>query len=471
MISIPRAILRTYRSLVRRAGLHKSRSGPQPFLAIIADSDGCQIRAAAGEIAIEHRIVGEFAPESFLMPMSALDAWDIRGKDAINLEPRSDRSVLATWADRGVPRQAQFQVSAKAKVEFPEPPTSFAANDAQLWSALRDAVATSESGSTRFALECIQLRGAQGRIDATDGRHALAQVGFQFGFNDDVLVPAAPILGCRDLDIGEGVAVGRSGDWIGFGVGHWLVMLRINKDGRFPKLDDTIPNHEFARSQLDLSASDAEFLTKVIQGLPCEDPHYSPITLDLNGKVLIRSRDAQQPRPTEVELVSSQLSGDPIVLNTDRRYLERALRMGFRQAYIYGAASPILCRDEGRQFLWMLLDAASAIPHSDDAIHIESTPGSVSKPPSRIHSEPTMSGKDQTASSAEPQTKPVPRVKRTRSAASGGPIEQATALRDALRNSASAANQLVRLFKQQQRQNRLVESTLNSLKQLDKIAG
>jgi hypothetical protein len=155
------------------------------------------------------------------------------------------------------------------------PPLSASANDARLWSALRDAVATTDPGSTRYALDCIQLRGAQGRIDATDGRHALAQTGSQFGFNDDVLVPAGPILGCRDLDIGEGVAVGRNGDWIGFGVGHWLVMLRINKNGRFPKLDDTIPNHEFARSQRDLSPSDAEFLAKVIQGLPCDDPQYA----------------------------------------------------------------------------------------------------------------------------------------------------------------------------------------------------
>ncbi len=471
MISIPRPILRTFRSLIRRAGLHKSRSSPEPCLAIIADSDCCRMRAASVDIAIEHRQVGDFAPESFLLPMSALDAWDIRGNEAVDLERKSNHSVLASWSDRGVRRQTQFTVSAKAKVDFPEAPATYTANAAHLWTALRDAVATTDSSSSRYALGCLQLRGTQGRLDATDGRHLLSQTGFQFGFEDNVLVPAGPILGCRDLDLGEGVAVGRRADWIGFGIGHCLVMLRINKDGRFPIIDDVIPNHELARSQLELSETDAGFLADVITRLPCDDPQYAAVTLDLNGKVLVRSRDANQPRPTEVELTSSRLSGDAVVLNTDRRYFERALRMGFRRAYVNGPDSAILCRDDHRQFLWMLLDAKSAIPHCDDPIHIESPAATVSKPPSRKPSEPIMSGTDQPATSPTEPAKPTHRVRRTRPAAGAGPIEQAIALRDQLRNSASAANQLVRALKQRQRQNRIVESTLASLKQLQKVAG
>ncbi len=470
MISIPRKILRTFRSLARRAALHKSRSSSEACLAIIADSDGCRIRAASTEIAIEHHLVGTFAPESFILPMSALDAWDDRTNDAIDLERKRDKSTLASWSDRGVPRQALIHVDAKAKVDFPEAPVTFTANDARLWTALRDAVATTDRGSSRYALGCLHLRGALGRIDATDGRHILAQTGFRFGFENDVLVPAEPILGYRDLDVGEGLAVGRNGDWVGFGVGHWLIMLRIDKEGRFPKIDDIIPNHEFARSRLELSQADSNFLTNIIQRLPCDDPQYAAVTLDLNGKVLIRSREAQQPCPTEVELTTSRLSGEPVLLNTDRRFFERAIRMGFRQVYINGPESPVLCCDDQRQFLWMLLDPKSAILHSDDAIRIESSFTSVSKPPSHKQSEPIMSGKDQASTSGTEAAKPVPRLKRIRPATNGGPIEQATALRDRLRDAASSANQLVQALKQRQRQNRLVESTLASLKQLQEVA-
>ena len=49
-------------------------------------------------------------------------------------------------------------------------------------------------------------------------------------------------------------------------------------------------------------------------------------------------------------------------------------------------------------------------------------------------------------------------------------IEQATALRDSLRSATAAAHQLLRSLKQQKRQACIVESTLASLKQLQKVA-
>ena len=67
--------------------------------------------------------------------------------------------------------------------------------------------------------------------------------------------------------------------------------------------------------------------------------------------------------------------------------------------------------------------------------------------------------------------KTVHRINRPRPKTNAGPIEQAIALRDALRNAASAANLLVRSLKQHKRQNRIVQTTLESLKQLQKVAG
>lgn len=51
------------------------------------------------------------------------------------------------------------------------------------------------------------------------------------------------------------------------------------------------------------------------------------------------------------------------------------------------------------------------------------------------------------------------------------PIEQTLVLRDALRTAAQQANDLVRSLKRQKRHTRIVESTLASLKQLQKVAG
>jgi hypothetical protein len=69
---------------------------------------------------------------------------------------------------------------------------------------------------------------------------------------------------------------------------------------------------------------------------------------------------------------------------------------------------------------------------------------------------------------ASRETKPVEQV-RTRTAAS--PIEQALVLRDSLRIAARQAGDLAKSLRHQKRQARIVESTLASLKQLQKAAG
>jgi hypothetical protein len=251
-------------------------------------------------------------------------------------------------------------------------------------------------------------------------------------------------------------------------------MLRINKTGRFPQVDDILPNHEFARSRLELSAADAEFLAGVLPRLPCDDTQDDPITLDLNGRVLVRSRESNGSRPTEVELTSSRLTGEPVALNMNRRFVERAVKLGFREAFVYGAESPVLCRDERRRFLWALLDAKSAVPRGDDPIRVESPRPPNPKQHSQRERKPSMPSTDSAKSTeaAPAQTSQrKARTKRTRPASSGSSIEQAIALRDALLVAMKQANELARTLKQQRRHDRIVTNTLASLKALQKVAG
>ena len=62
-------------------------------------------------------------------------------------------------------------------------------------------------------------------------------------------------------------------------------------------------------------------------------------------------------------------------------------------------------------------------------------------------------------------------VKRARTRPTASTIEQALALRDALRSVAQQAGELARSLKQQKRQARIVATTLASLKELQKVAG
>jgi hypothetical protein len=468
MISIPRSVLRTFRSLVRRARLHKGQP-TEPCLSLIAGPEGCRIQAASLEVAIEYCHPGQFEPETILLPVKALDAWGGRGNEPVTLEQQPEHCVLASWSDRGVPRQATFRVAAKAAVNFPERPSSFASSEPELWPALRNAVATVDRCPTRYALNCLHLRGLLGRIDATDGRQILSQAGYNLGFVDDLLVSASPVLGCRELETGEAVGIGRAGDWIGFSVGNWLIMLRIDKAGRFPQIDDIMPQPELAKSRLELSPADASFLSDVLPRLPCDDSRHDPVTIDLNGRVLIRSRESSESRTTEVELTNSQLVGEPIKFCLNRHFIERAVSLGFRQVHAYGQSLPVLCQDDRRRYLSALLDPENVLPASDDPIRIES-PGPQARP-SRNPRPKEKSMTTTTPVEAQPTTTKAARAKRPRAATTSSPIEQAIFLRDALAVAVRQANELARTLKHQRRHERVLASTLSQLKLLQKAAG
>ena len=65
--------------------------------------------------------------------------------------------------------------------------------------------------------------------------------------------------------------------------------------------------------------------------------------------------------------------------------------------------------------------------------------------------------------------KPAAKAKRSPASRRPSPIEQAISFRDALRAAVVQANELIQTLKQQSREARLVQSTLASLRQLQKV--
>ena len=253
MLTISRSVLRRFRTLCRRGGLHKSPVAGGPVVTFVGGADGCRIRAASTDVAIEYHEPGDRPPETIRLPLAALEA--LRGA---RRRPRHDRRRLRRSSSALVDRSRRASRERAGATEawgtsFPAAPTTSVANGSELWTALGDAVATTDPQSSRYALGCLHLRGALGRIETTDGRQVLVQSGYRFGFEDDVLIPGSKLLGSADFANGESIAVGRTEDYVGFGVGRWLILLRIQKDARFPKIDQILPNPDAAKSRLEFS--------------------------------------------------------------------------------------------------------------------------------------------------------------------------------------------------------------------------
>jgi hypothetical protein len=140
-----------------------------------------------GVLAIEHVQPGTYRPaERIALPLDALADFDGRDESPVVLESIAPDRTVVRWDDRRIPQTRQYPVTAPDT--FSEPPTAFEPATSGLLDALADASVTAAEDITRYALNCVQLKGKTGEIVATDGRQLLIQKDFHFPFESEVSV-------------------------------------------------------------------------------------------------------------------------------------------------------------------------------------------------------------------------------------------------------------------------------------------
>lgn len=439
MITLTRAFVRQLHQLLRRSGLLKSLSPAEAFVQLTASDTTLQVRVASGALAIEYVQAGQFIPQQIPLPISLLSIIAANSAESVRIS-QVDQKLIIEWTDRGVPQLVEHELpDPLPDFPWPELAQEFTQNSHELWGALREAVATTDDTSTRYALRCIELRPATGEIAATDGRHVLIQGGFQFPWHTNVLVPGIPLLGCKELTASGSIGVGLAGEWVTLQLAPWKISLKVETEGRFPRVDDCFPDTE-PTARLQINPGDAEFLTHTLPSLPADDTCNDRVTLDLNGRVILRAKGATASRSSELILSNSKLHGAPVRLSSNRQYLARAVQLGFRELQITSPTAPIVCRDRQRRYCWAVLSDDSVLPASADPIVVSSPSKSVTRVTS---AKPASVGpRRQPTLAAPPVAEPQ----------EPSPIQQATALRDALRAASTAAGQLLRALKRQRRQ-------------------
>jgi hypothetical protein len=85
------------------------------------------------------------------------------------------------------------------------------------------------------------------------------------------------------------------------------------------------------------------------------------VTIELGGQVLLRAAPDGRRQLAELVLPGSRFTGEPLELRTNRRYLARALALGFRELSLFGPRGPVLCQDEGRQYVWSVLEPCRVV--------------------------------------------------------------------------------------------------------------
>lgn len=480
LITLTRAQARQIRSVFRLALPVTSRFRP-PAVTFQAGPEGLRVWAKAVEAAVEYRIAGGFPPERLLVPFELLADCEGRKAVPVTIEAVDKTRVTAQWHDGGIPQIVQYDVPAvDDKHELPALPESMVDNEPSLLAALNDAMQSADRDSVRYALHSVRLCGSGGRIDATDGRQILVQFGFQFPWEDAALMPCRDVFRSSELPRDQPVQIGKSDDWISLRVGPWTIHLAIFKDGRFPQLDDYVAlAPDDSKARITFSPADAAFLADAVQRLPCDDACNRPLTVDVNGQVVVRASSASQPQMTDLVLTNSRATGEPLRFNTNRSLLARAMKLGFREVLLYGIEQPAVCREASRLFVWALLGKDGVLMPEQNAIRIESPSvnGETRSKQTKRTRNPIRMAKTKTSDNGAAQAKAATDASessdngqpQSSESAARGPIEQAIELRDRLRDAANQTNELVRSLKRQKKNSQLVQSTLASLKQLQTL--
>ncbi len=250
-------------------------------------------------------------------------------------------------------------------------PKHFSPVSADFLRALAEARHSVAHEAVRYALNRVQLRGAKGEVVGTDGSQLLIQSGFTLPWQEDVLIPALSVFGMRELAQAGEVQIGRTATHVCLQIGPWTFHLTIDRDGRYPRVEEVIPHQNRVINVCRLAPTDADILRSTLPRLVNLKDEDQSITLDLNGRLLVRAKPEGQERDTEVVLERATASGPAVRVATNARYLQRALDLGLTKFHIVNPTTPILAQRDGVRFVWMPLGTDEAVPPSGKAHRVD----------------------------------------------------------------------------------------------------
>jgi hypothetical protein len=385
--------------------------------------------------------------ETIALGLAALAAFE-GAAGIVTLEQTHQGTVTACW-EGGT---AKFDPVA-LELSDPGVPQALTSQPTSFLTALHEAGRTTARDLSRYALTRIQLKGRTGQISGSDGKQALVLGGFTFPFHDDLLVPAIPVFGTKELLTHAELGIGVADDWLYVTAGPWHIWLQRDGEGRFPDIAAAVPRA--VTNRVTIADADAAKLIAVLAHLPGAGSADSPLTLDLSGQVTVRMRSDDGAPVTEVALPDSASSGAPTRIVLSGAHLGRALMLGFRELQFAGPERPITARDHDRLYLSATLDPASAIaPESAPA-----NPQPVRRTLVRNRQNPLPDANGH--ADANGVSDPLPTGELI------DPLVEAEGLRAALTEAAARATRLVTSLKQFRRERRALVSAWSSLKQLN----
>ena len=455
--------------MIRRALGLSPKVGEHSVRITVEENTGT-IRSLRNGVAVEHRFSADGPSESITVPISTLADCEAARDDPVRFSRQQDDTILVEWQHESVPIKRTAKQS-DGRDEFPSPPESWHELPDGFLPALADAMATTDREATRYSIDCVQLCGATGRILATDSRKALVISGFDFPWDDQILLPWNGVFGLNELSRHGPVRIGRLNKTLSIATGPWTLHFSLETERRFPRIDDCIPIPGSEKTTLTITDDDAEFAVTSIKNLPRSEFDNS-VTVVLGGTVTIRARG--DGPATELVLSNSRCRGEPTWFCSDRDILRDAIQLGFRKFRIVAPDKVITSTDGNRTFLWMPIELPER-PKADSEItrltsSVTGTPTESTSPPTTRKEKCMAKNRIARNAPAESNGRDADRGDATNGINGiDALIGQAESLKKSLREMTQSVNDLISALKQHRQQTKKLRSAVLTLKQLQAI--
>jgi hypothetical protein len=448
VIVISRGLARSFRALARKCVNGRPR-GPAPAVVFEVKAGILNMWTRTDHAALVYAAPSRCDDEVAVIPMAVLEAIEGGGGDPVELAVGPKLTGEARWSDRGVPKTHSFDAILPGKQHRPpDSPDDCHQAPPDLLCALHECGRTAAKESGRFALSRVQVKGKAGHVIGTDGKTALVWSRLDLPFSDDLLVPALPVFGSRELAGEREVRVGRTTTHLVMAAGPWRVYLPVDKAGRYPDVASVIPKDAPAVAGID--DADAAALADALPKLPGSGEDCRPVTIDLDGGVVVRARDEAAGKVAQLRLEGSPSAGPPARVAIDRRVLARALALGCVMVRI-APGKPVVFEGNSKTLIAAALDPSLAVEPDVNTTDTTDT----DTPERRTAVKPETNGHPPNGRPDPPAADPP------------DPLAAAEELRAALADAAAKAGRLVAALKAKQKEKKALASVWAGLRQLN----
>ncbi len=348
---------------------------------------------------------------------------------------------------------------------------------------LLDALACASGDETRAILNGAYLDvskpGGHYAV-ATDGRHLFASNSLHLALPSSVLIPDH-----RFLSWGGFVKDGQwklavqpptkdKGGYLRLESRRWTFTTR-QIEGTYPNWRTITGDVQAFSGQIEVSDEAAEAIGRIVPRLPGdEDPNHTVGLYTISGRLYLRGSNKGHERATEVEVPGVSISGDPATVYVNRQYLLKALSFGLRTIGVQEPLQPLRFSDgASRQMIVMPVRVDAIAPVSTPVRPVTpaaASPDAAPDQPATLNPNPNQTQERNTTmqNGNTNGTGHPPVATDTTSPEEKNSLEQALdqieAVKATLRGAVTNLNNLADTLRQVQRERRLSEREIRSVR-------